>query len=115
VRILLYLTSDPSTAGLIRRAKRVADYLHAQCFAVYLTTELPLAERKHLELHISFAKNLHIETSPLSGTDVPKVLAEFARDNKITQLFLCRSTRDRERIIQSAKDLEITVVADRRR
>src|SRR6185369_8633282 len=115
VRILLYLTSDPSTAGLIRRAKRVADYLHAECFAVYWTADLPPNEREHLERHIGFAKNLRIETSALAGKDIPKILGEFVREKKITQLFLCRSTRDRERIIQSAKDLEITVVAERRR
>src|SRR5712691_10910888 len=33
-RILIHVTSDPSTAMLIRRGKRVADYLHADCLAV---------------------------------------------------------------------------------
>ena len=33
-RILIHVTGDPSTAMLIRRGKRVADYLHADCFAV---------------------------------------------------------------------------------
>src|SRR5260370_26403549 len=33
-RILIYVTPEPSTAALIPRAKRVADFLHANCFAV---------------------------------------------------------------------------------
>ena len=120
VRILLYLTADPSTAGLIRRAKRVADYLHGECFAVCVAkdvemTGIPAAEREKVERHIGFARNLHIETRVIAGADVAKALTEFARQNRITQLFLCRNTRDRDRIIQSAKDLEITVVAERRR
>jgi two-component system sensor histidine kinase KdpD len=115
VRILLYLTSDPCTAGLIRRGKRVADYLHGECFAVYVGNDLSPAEQEKLERHIGFAKNLHIETKPIDGKDVPNLLAEFARQNRITQLFLCRNTRDRDRIIQNARELEITVVAERRR
>ena len=120
VRILLYLTADPSTAGLIRRAKRVADYLRGECFAVYVAkdvemTGMPAGEREKVERHIGFARNLHIETKVIAGADIAKTLTEFARQNRITQLFLCRSTRDRERIIENAKDLEITVVAERRR
>ncbi len=120
VRILLYLTADPSTAGLIRRGKRVADYLHGECFAVCVAkdeemSEMPAAEREQVERHIGFARNLHIETSVIAGADVAKSLTQFAQQNRITQLFLCRSTRDRDRIIENAKDLEITVVADRRR
>jgi len=115
VRILLYLTSDPCTAGLIRRGKRVADYLHGECFAVYVANGLSPGEREKLERHIGFAKNLHIETRLIEGKDVPKLLAEFARQNRITQLFLCRNTHNRDRIIQNARDLEITVVTERRR
>ncbi len=36
-RILIYLTADPSTSMLIRRARRRADYLGADCFAVSVT------------------------------------------------------------------------------
>ncbi len=120
VRILLYLTADPSTAGLIRRAKRVADYLHGECFAVCVAKDVEMTgmsagEREKVERHIGFARNLHIETKVIAGADVAKALAEFARQNRITQLFLCRNTRERERIIENAKDLEITVVAERRR
>ncbi len=35
-RILICLTERPSTAVLIRRGKRVADYLHADCLAVHV-------------------------------------------------------------------------------
>src|SRR6185369_2751151 len=33
-RILVWVTADPKTAMLIRRAKRVSDFLGAECFAV---------------------------------------------------------------------------------
>ena len=34
--ILVNITADPSTAMLLRRARRVADHLHAVCIAVYV-------------------------------------------------------------------------------
>ena len=36
-RLLLLIGPDPSSAALIRRGRRVADYLQADCFAVYVT------------------------------------------------------------------------------
>ncbi|MEO8128520.1 MAG: histidine kinase [Bryobacteraceae bacterium] len=120
VRILLYLTADPATAGLIRRGKRVSDYLHGECFAVTVAkdvemTGMPASEREKVERHIGFARNLQIDTKVIAAPDVAKALTEFANQNRITQLFLCRDVRDRDRIIENAKDLEITVVAERQR
>jgi len=36
-RLLLLIGPDPSSAALIRRGRRVADYLQADCFAVHVT------------------------------------------------------------------------------
>src|SRR5215475_7588090 len=38
-RILANITADPSTAMLLRRARRVADYLHATCTAIFVCPE----------------------------------------------------------------------------
>jgi two-component system sensor histidine kinase KdpD len=38
-KILVNVTADPSTAMLLRRARRVADYLHAACVAVFICPE----------------------------------------------------------------------------
>src|SRR5262249_20971023 len=35
--LLLVITPDPSSAALIRRGRRVADYLRADCLAVYIS------------------------------------------------------------------------------
>src|SRR6516162_136562 len=37
-RILIHITDEPATAMLIRRGRRVADYLRAECFAIYVLT-----------------------------------------------------------------------------
>jgi two-component system, OmpR family, sensor histidine kinase KdpD len=66
-RILIHITADPSTAILIRRGRRVADYLHADCMALFVhrTAEvslLPADEREEVEKHLRFARGLQIET-----------------------------------------------------
>src|SRR6185369_6887433 len=35
-RILIHITEAPATAMLVRRGRRMADYLRADCFAVYI-------------------------------------------------------------------------------
>ncbi len=68
------LTPDPSSAALIRRGRRVADYLRAECLAVYVSKTADLGdltpeERESLDRHLNFARALRIETRVLQGTD----------------------------------------------
>ncbi|HZO98745.1 MAG TPA: histidine kinase [Terriglobia bacterium] len=129
-RILVHLTEHPSTAMLIRRGRRVADYLQAECFAVYVHTEpnyasLPAARREAIERHLTFARNLHLETHILEGTDTVDTLMNFARLHRVTQIFLARPQYSRwhgllamnfvHRIVAEAREIQVTVVAERRR
>src|SRR5881628_2981459 len=43
-RILLHITADPAAAMLVRRGRRVADYLRAECFAICVSTHGELSE-----------------------------------------------------------------------
>src|SRR6185436_17179615 len=61
-RILIQITDEPTTAMLIRRGRRVADYLRAECFAIYVspradTSELPPQKREAIDRHLTFARN----------------------------------------------------------
>jgi len=129
-RILIHITADRSTAMLIRRGRRVADYLHADCTALFVhqtpeLSQLPAEERQAVEKHLRFARSLQIETRILGGSDIAKTVVEFARRNQVTQIFVAHSpARLRERlrgknyaenIVRMAGDLQVTVVADRSR
>src|SRR6185369_370702 len=129
-RILIHVTESPSAAMLIRRGRRVADYLRAECFAVYSCptgnmSDLPLQERDAVERHLNFARNLHIETRILQGTNEAHTLVDFARRHQITQIFLTRSASRRWKLLLSssvvsqvlrlARNLQVTVVAERRK
>ena len=112
----------------IRRAKRVGDFLGAECFAVTVQPSgdlsgLQEADREAVERHLNFARNLHIETRILEGEDVASAVVDFARRNQVTQIFVIRPrgwsalpalSRDPvQRIIGLAKDMQIVIVSDR--
>jgi two-component system sensor histidine kinase KdpD len=127
-RLLLLVTPDASSAALIRRGRRVADYLHADCAAVYVAktpemSELPRAARQSLERQLTFARRLRIETRVLVGSDVPLTLVSFARVYRATQIFVSREERGGlrtllgrgliQRIVSLAPDMQVTIVANR--
>jgi two-component system sensor histidine kinase KdpD len=127
-KILILATADPQTAMLIRRAKRMGDFLEAECFAVAVQPSGDLrhmedAERDRVERHLNFARNLRIETRILEGEDVARTLVDFARRNQVTQIYLARpSERFRvpwpsrslvQKIVGFAKDMQIVIVSER--
>jgi two-component system, OmpR family, sensor histidine kinase KdpD len=124
-RILVYLTADPKTAIVIRRAKRVSDFLGGECFAVAVQPPGSLNPSGNdnlgaVETHLNFARNLHIETRILEGKDPAHLIIDFARKNRITQIFVARPrariflSRDPvQKLIDSAKDMQIVIVSGR--
>lgn len=129
-KILVNITADPSTAMLLRRARRVADHLQAICLAVYVYSKKeseagPTEDRPTIERHLRFAENLHIATETIHGRDHAKALVEHARKHGVTQIFLNRSAEKKrrwfpgldftEQVLQQASEMEVTVVAERSR
>jgi two-component system sensor histidine kinase KdpD len=128
-RVLICITSEPATAMLIRRGRRVADFLRADCFAVYVSRhsdlfDLPATERQTIEQYLNFARNLHIETRLLEEEDEARAILDFARRNRITHLYLVRPRRRSwrhllhrdliSRVVRLGSDLRIAIVAERR-
>ena len=127
-RILVHITADPATAMLIRRGRRVADYLDAECLGVCVSpsgdlASLPSDERVHAEQHLRFARHLRLETRIIHGENLAVALVDFARRQKVTQMFMVRSALRRSagfrrnllfEVLRLAPDMQITVVAERR-
>jgi two-component system sensor histidine kinase KdpD len=129
-RILIHVTDEPTTAMLLRRGKRVADYLRAECFAIYVSprgdlSELSAQQRDAVQKHLNFARNLHIETRILHGQNPAATLVEFAHRQQVTQIFLTRSSSWHfkllpwktlvSQVLRLAHDIQVTVVAERKK
>jgi two-component system sensor histidine kinase KdpD len=108
----------------------VADYLQAECLAVCILPDgslqnIAAAQREAVEKHMKFARNLQLEPSVLQGDDVAQTLVEFARSHKVTQIFIARPQQKKwplalghglvERVVRLAHDIQVTIVAERRR
>jgi len=130
-KILVNVTADPSSAMLLRRARRVADYLHASCVAVFVCAagelaSLPAGERQAVDRHLRFAEDLRIEKAILKGKNAAKALVDYAHGNGVTQILIgprpAESKKKRrwfpgldftEQVLYQARDMEVTVVAER--
>jgi two-component system sensor histidine kinase KdpD len=108
---------------LIRRGKRVADYLQADCLAIHVVRN---AEgREDVERHMSFARNLRIDARIVEGEDISRAIVGFAHGERVTQIFMGRSTPPPwwkpfqetvvQQVVRHALDVQITIVAERRR
>jgi two-component system, OmpR family, sensor histidine kinase KdpD len=106
----------------------VADYLRAECLAVYVSKDgdvggLAEAERESLDRHLHFARGLQIDTHMLQGDDIAEAVVTFARLSRVTQIFVTREKPSAlgswfasafvQRIVNLARDMQVTVVADR--
>ncbi len=80
-------------------------------------------ERQSLDRHLNFARGLQIETRILQGTDVAETMVNFARIHGVTQILVSREKPTAlrswfasalvQRIVNLARDMQVTVVADR--
>jgi two-component system sensor histidine kinase KdpD len=127
-RLLLVIEPDPASAALIRRGRRVADYLRADCLGVYVGATADLRDlsdddRDRLQRHLGFAQGLQIETRVLEGPNFAETLVTFARQQRVTQIFVLRKKERTlrswlteglvQQIVNLAQDMQVTVVADR--
>ena len=129
-RILVNVTHDPSTAMLLRRARRVADHLHAGCVAVCVLAKadfsgVAASERQAIERHLRFADGLHIDTRIIQGKNRARALVDYAHENGFSQIFICQNEGPRKRwfpgldftdqVVQRARNLEVRIIAERSR
>jgi two-component system, OmpR family, sensor histidine kinase KdpD len=123
-RILIHITESPATDALIRRGKRVADYLKAECFAVAVLPAAAASNTAQLQRHLEFARKLRVETRTLESDRPAEALVDFARRNGVTQIFLAKPPKRSfwqigkrplvMEIVRLAQDRQVTVVAERR-
>ncbi len=96
-RVLVCVSEGPSTAVLIRYARRVADRLRVPWTAIYVETQrtqrLSDAERDRIADHLRLAERLGASTITIPGRNIADELVAYATANNITQIVIGKSAR----------------------
>src|SRR6202030_4147859 len=100
-RILVCVSEDPRSAGLVRYAKRVSDRLHAPFVALSVETRRSTAlseeERDRIADTLRLAHALGGEATTIPGGDrrIADDVLIYAHTNNITQIVIGKSSRSR--------------------
>jgi two-component system, OmpR family, sensor histidine kinase KdpD len=100
-RILVCISDDPRSAGLVRYAKRLADRLHGPWVALYVegrrALQLRDEERDRIADTLRLAEALGGEAITLPATDhhIADDLISYSLANNVTQIIIGKSVRTR--------------------
>src|SRR5262245_23385492 len=100
-RILVCVSEDPRSAGLVRHAKRLADRLHAPWTALFVETARSLQfsgeERDRIAETLRLAQRLDGETItvPVKARRIADDVINFAQRHNFTHIVVGKSTRSR--------------------
>ncbi len=123
VKILVCVSSSPSSAKCIRRASRIADSLFAKWIAVHVDNSdpdsLPSEQQRQISANLQLAESLGAEIVTLSGVDVPNVIGEYAKISDITNIVIGKSKEKRlfhrdfeDELLSLLPTVEIHIVPD---
>lgn len=94
-RILVCVGPSPSSATLVRAAKRMADSLHAPWHALYVQQRPGGGPTARARANLELARELGAETHVLSGGDVARLIVGFARKLNATRIVIGKPVRRR--------------------
>lgn len=122
-RLMVCVGPSPTTAKVIRAAKRMANALDALWIAASVETaqnSVKSAAVQSIIDHFRLAESLGAETVTLYGEDVPQTLIDHARKHNITRLLVGKTTEPRwrrwlrgnlvDRLIDQSADIDVLVI-----
>ena len=123
-RIMVCVGPAPSSAKLVRAAKRLAAGLQAPWLALYIQTPASLASPQEQQdraiLHLRMAEELGAQTFVITGTHVAKEIVAFARQQNVTKIIIGKPARRKWRdyvlgspvdeIIRLSEEIDIHVI-----
>src|SRR5271163_1138923 len=129
-RILVCISEDPRTAGLVRYAKRLADRLHGPWVGLYVesrrSAQFSEQERDRVADTLRLAQALGGEAATIPGGDrrIADDVISYAQANNVTQIILGKSTRWRwfeilhgsvvHDLLRSTGNISVNVIAGER-
>jgi two-component system sensor histidine kinase KdpD len=123
-RLLVCVGPSPTSAKVIRTAKRMASAMHAQWIAVHAETASPgrVDERSHHRLgqHLKLAERLGAETVTITGEDVAEEIVRYAQSRNVTKIVVGKTGHTPwyrfgqrsivDRLIAKSGDIDVYVI-----
>jgi two-component system sensor histidine kinase KdpD len=116
-RILVCLTARSSARQMLESGHRNALRFHGALLAAYVEqASLSKEDRGLLELHLDLARKVGAEVHCLRGDDFVEAILDFACEQRVTQLFLGHTGRNKrwwwgrnavERLIEAAETFDV--------
>lgn len=98
-RVVVCINEHPSSASLVRYAKRIADRLQAKWEALYIETArhqtLSEADRDRIANALRLAEHLGGNAVTIPGRHIAADLVDYATANNITRIIIGKSRRSR--------------------
>jgi two-component system sensor histidine kinase KdpD len=117
-RILVCLTPRSNAEDMLRSGRRNADRFHGALLAAYVEQgELGAGDRERLEANLALARDMGAAVHCLKGTDFVTSLVEFARAQRVTQIFIGHTQGSRgpiDRLIDAAEDFDVRIFPHRK-
>ncbi len=91
-KILVCLTPRANAQRMIERARVICDRFHGDLFVIYVgQSDLTADGQAALERNLSLARQAGAEVKLMTGQDAVATIIEFARQQRITQIFIGHS------------------------
>jgi len=125
-RVMVAISAHPVSERLVRAARRLADDLNAEWFAVYIETPDRLrfasAHSDQVSRTLKLAEELGAQIVILQGQSIPETMVEFARRNNITKIVAGKPLRPRwyellrgsliDDIVRLSGNIDIYIISD---
>ncbi|MDB5217831.1 MAG: Osmosensitive channel histidine kinase KdpD [Myxococcaceae bacterium] len=116
-RVLVCVSASPSSARLVRGARRLASSLHADWIAAHVEAPslvMSARERAQVTENLQLARTLGADSVTLSGSNGALEVIDFARQRNVTRIVVGKPThpRWRDRIRRSFLDEIVRLSGD---
>ncbi len=126
-RLLVCVSGGPNSERVIRTARRLAEELKTEWYALYVETakddRMTQENRERIWRELRLAESLGAkEVRTLSVDSAPDGVIDYARKNKITKIVVGRPTRPRwrewlrgsfvDQILRMSKEIDVYIVRD---
>jgi two-component system sensor histidine kinase KdpD len=124
-RLLVCVSPSPLSERLVRAARRLADELKAEWFAVYVETSgharLAPSARDRIARTLQLAEELGAKATSLPGHSVAETVVDYARTHNITKIIAGKPLRPRwkelvqgsvvDQIIRQSSNIDVYVIS----